>query len=277
MSECTHNCATCKAGCPSGKQPVKAPMNAGSHVTHIIGVASGKGGVGKSMLTCLLACAFAKAGYRTGILDADITGPSVPYAFGLSGLKIEGDEYGMIPAESNGGIKMISVNLLLEDAAKPVVFRGAAVSATVKQFWSEVHWGELDYLFVDMPPGTGDVPLTVYQNLPLSGVLLVGTPQSLVSMIVEKAVNMAKQMNVPVLGLVENMSYVMCPDCGKQIRLYGEDGTQHLADKTGIPLLARLPLDPVLTALVDHGKVEEAPVALLDGVVAAILAQSKNS
>ena len=263
MASCNHRCSECQHHC-SSKMPEKAPINRGSSIRHVIGVVSGKGGVGKSLISCLLASVFAKKGYKTGILDADITGPSVPHAFGLSGLQIEGDEFGMIPVESRGGVKMISVNLLVEEESKPVLLRGAAISATVKQFWSDVHWGDLDYLFIDMPPGTGDVPLTVYQNLPLDGIVVVGSPQGLVSMIVKKAIHMAQRMDVKLLGLVENMSYVACPDCGRRMYLYGEGKTRALAESLGVPCLAELPIDPAIALAVDEGRLEEADLSFAE-------------
>ena len=272
MASCNHRCSECQHQC-SSKMPEKAPINRGSSIRHVIGVVSGKGGVGKSLISCLLASIFAKKGYKTGVLDADITGPSVPHAFGLSGLQIEGDEFGMIPVESRGGVKMISVNLLVEEESKPVLLRGAAISATVKQFWSEVHWGELDFLFIDMPPGTGDVPLTVYQNIPLDGIVVVGSPQGLVSMIVKKAIHMAERMDVKLLGLVENMSYVSCPDCGKRMYLYGEGKTRALAESFGVPCLAELPIDPAIALAVDEGRLEEAALSFAEDLFQNLSAQ----
>ena len=265
MSECNHRCAECTKACANAIK--KAPMNRASRIKHVIGVVSGKGGVGKSLVTCLLANAFAQKGYRTAILDADITGPSVPHAFGLAGLKVEGDEGGMIPVETQSGIKLISANLLVEEASHPVLLRGAAISAMVKQFWTDVHWGDVDYMFVDMPPGTGDVPLTVYQSLPLDGIVMVGTPQSLVAMIVKKALAMAQKMNVRLLGLVENMSYVSCPDCNKRIYIYGEGKTEEMAKEAGCPVIAQLPIDPELSRLVDNGALETLDMTFLDSAV----------
>lgn len=265
MSECNHRCAECTKACTHALQ--KAPMNRASRVKHVIGVVSGKGGVGKSLVTCLLAVAFAKKGYRTAILDADITGASVPHAFGLSGLKVEGDEDGMIPVETKGGIKLISANLLVEEASRPVLLRGAAISAMVKQFWTDVHWGEVDYMFVDMPPGTGDVPLTVYQSLPLDGIVMVGTPQGLVAMIVKKALAMAKKMNVRLLGLVENMSYVSCPDCDKRIYIYGKGKTEEIAKEAGCSVITQLPIDASLSEAVDNGSLERFDMNFMDSAV----------
>ena len=272
MSSCNHRCSECQHHC-SSKNKETAPINRGSSIRHVIGVVSGKGGVGKSLVSCLLATIFAKKGYRTGILDADITGPSVPHAFGLSGLRIEGDEFGMIPVESRSGVKMISVNLLVEEESKPVLLRGAAIAATVKQFWSEVHWGDLDYLFIDMPPGTGDVPLTVYQNIPLDGIVVVGSPQGLVSMIVQKAIHMAQKMDVKLLGLVENMSYISCPDCNRRIYLYGEGKTRALANALSVPCLAELPIDPAIAHAVDEGKLEETDLSFAEELFQNLMAQ----
>ncbi len=258
MSECTHDCSTCSANCGSRKEKndFLAPMNAASDVRHVIGIVSGKGGVGKSLVTSILAVLMQRRGYKSAILDADITGPSIPKAFGLSGMLIEGSDIGMFPAKTKTGIEVMSVNLMVDEETKPVVWRGPVIAGTVKQFWSDVVWNEVDYMFVDMPPGTGDVPLTVFQSLPLDGIIIVTSPQELVSMIVEKAVNMAKLMNIPVIGIVENMSYFKCPDCGKEYKLYGDSGIEGLAEKTGIPLLAKLPIDPCLSSLVDRGIIE---------------------
>ena len=221
--ECTHDCSTCSSNCSSrtGAQDLKLPANPASKIKHVIGVMSGKGGVGKSLVTTMLAVLLRREGYRVGILDADITGPSIPKAFGMKNVEIYGDQNGMIPAASKTGIDMISVNLLLGDETKPVVWRGSLIAGTVQQFWQETIW-DVDVLLVDCPPGTGDVPLTVFQTMPLDGVVIVSSPQDLVSMIVSKAANMANMMNIPVLGLVENLSYVKCPDCGKEIKVFGE-------------------------------------------------------
>ncbi len=270
MSECTHNCSSCSANCSTkSKQDFLEPINPKSSIKHVIGVVSGKGGVGKSMVTSTLATLMQRAGHKVGILDADITGPSIPKAFGISA-GVEGDDDGMIPPESSTGIKIMSVNLLLPDATAPVVWRGPVIAGTVKQFWSGTVWGELDYLFVDCPPGTGDVPLTVFQSIPLDGIVIVSSPQELVSMIVEKAANMAKMMQVDVVGLVENMSYVKCPDCGKVIKIFGESHIADIARKHGYPLLAQLPIDPSLAALVDAGRIEDMSVDYLDGAVEAL-------
>ena len=258
MSECTHDCSTCSSNCSSRQQPqsLQIPANALSEVKHVIGVVSGKGGVGKSLVTSMLAVLLQREGYKVGILDADITGPSIPKAFGLHNVEVFGDENGMIPPRTKTGIDMISVNLLLgNDETKPVIWRGAMIAGTVQQFWTETIW-DVDVLLVDCPPGTGDVPLTVFQSLPLDGVVIVSSPQDLVSMIVSKAANMAKMMNVPVLGLVENMSYVKCPDCGKEIKVFGDSHIEEVAEKFGYDLLARIPMDPKLSALVDRGMIE---------------------
>ena len=270
MSECTHNCSTCSANCSTkSKQDFLEPLNAKSSIRHVIGVVSGKGGVGKSMVTSTLATLMQRAGYKVGILDADITGPSIPKAFGISA-GVEGNDDGMFPPESSTGIKIMSVNLLLPDATAPVVWRGPVIAGTVKQFWSGTVWGDLDYLFVDCPPGTGDVPLTVFQSLPLDGIVIVSSPQELVSMIVEKAANMARMMQVDVVGLVENMSYVKCPDCDKKIKIFGESHIEDIARKHGYPLLAQMPIDPSLAMLVDAGEIEKMNVDYLDGAVEAL-------
>ena len=274
MSECTHNCSTCgKAGsCPS-KQPesLLAPLNAKSSVKKVIGVVSGKGGVGKSLVTGMLSVLANRKGYKTAVIDADITGPSVPKMFGVKG-NIEGDENGIYPAVSAGGIKMISSNLLLEEETQPVIWRGPVIAGMVKQFWSDVIWDDVDVMFVDCPPGTGDVPLTVFQSLPVDGIVIVSTPQDLVSMIVSKAVNMAKMMNIPVLGLVENMSYVICPDCNKRIEIYGKSHIDEVADSFGLKVLGRLPFNPEFAGLCDKGMIEsfesDELVAAIDAIEA---------
>ena len=256
MSECTHNCSTCSANCGSrDKQSMYAAPHPATNVKHIIGVVSGKGGVGKSLVTTMLAVLMQRRGYRVGILDADITGPSIPKAFGLN-KPVEGDQDGMVPPATTTGIEIMSVNLLLDDETRPVVWRGPVIAGTVKQFWSQTVWADLDYLFVDCPPGTGDVPLTVFQSIPLDGIVIVSSPQELVSMIVKKAANMADMMDIPVLGLVENMSYVLCPDCGKKINVFGESHIAEIANQFGYELLAQIPMDAKLAALVDKGWIE---------------------
>ena len=254
MSECTHDCSTCKSKC--SKADMLAPMNQASRVKRVIGVVSGKGGVGKSLVTSLLTVSMQRRGYKCAILDADITGPSIPKAFGLKSGSVEGTDLGMLPAMTKTGIEVMSINLLVDDETKPVVWRGPVIAGTVKQFWSEVVWNDVDYMFVDMPPGTGDVPLTVFQSLPLDGIIIVTSPQELVGMIVEKAVNMASLMDIKVLGLVENYSYIVCPDCGKVIRPYGESKIGALAEKYGTKVLAELPIDSELASVCDKGVVE---------------------
>ena len=257
MSECTHDCSSCSLNCPSKNGGIpKDEANKGSNVKHIIAVVSGKGGVGKSLVTSMLAVHLSRKGYKVGVLDADITGPSIPKAFGVYA-DVEGDENGaMLPPVTKTGIKVMSVNLMLEDETRPVVWRGSLIAGTVRQFWTDTAWGDLDFLLVDCPPGTGDVPLTVFQTLPLDGIVIVSSPQELVSMIVSKAANMASMMNIPVLGLVENMSYVKCPDCGKEIKVFGDSHIEEVAEKFGYDLLARIPMDPKLSALVDRGMIE---------------------
>ena len=270
--ECTHNCSTCSSNCASReKESLLIPANPLSRVKHIVGVVSGKGGVGKSLVTTMLAVLLSREGYKVGILDADITGPSIPKAFGLHNVEVFGDENGMIPPRTKTGIDMISVNLLLgNDETKPVIWRGSMIAGTVQQFWTETIW-DVDVLLVDCPPGTGDVPLTVFQSLPLDGVVIVSSPQDLVSMIVSKAANMAKMMNVPVLGLVENMSYVKCPDCGKEIKVFGDSHIEEVAEKFGYDLLARIPMDPKLSALVDRGMIELMENDYMDKAAQALI------
>lgn len=254
MAGCTHDCSTCSQKC--SKESLLEPQNQASSIKRVIGIVSGKGGVGKSLVTSMLAVTMQRRGYQTAILDADITGPSIPKAFGLKTGCVEGNELGMFPPKTKTGIEVMSVNLLLDDETKPVVWRGPVIAGTVKQFWNGVVWNDVDYMFVDMPPGTGDVPLTVFQSLPLDGIVIVTSPQDLVSMIVEKAVNMAKMMDVPVLGLVENYSYIVCPDCGKVIRPYGESKIEELAKTYGTEVLAQLPIDPELASHCDKGVIE---------------------
>ena len=257
MSECTHDCSSCGADCASRNKPesLLEAQNAFSNVKKVIAVVSGKGGVGKSLVTSLLAVLTKRNGSSTAVLDADITGPSIPKMFGVHD-KAMGTEDGILPVESRTGVKMMSVNLLLENDTDPVIWRGALIAGTVKQFWTDVLWGDVDYMFVDMPPGTGDVPLTVFQSLPVDGIIIVTSPQELVGMIVEKAAKMAKMMNIPVLGLVENMSWIACPDCGKKIFPFGESQTAKVALEEGVPLLAQLPIDPALAKECDTGVIE---------------------
>ena len=274
MSECTHDCSTCSSNCSSRTEPQSLiiPANALSNVKHVIGVVSGKGGVGKSLVTSMLAVLLKREGFKVGILDADITGPSIPKTFGMKGLEIYGDENGMIPPSTTTGIDVMSVNLLLPDESRPVIWRGSIISGTVQQFWKDTIW-DVDVLLVDCPPGTGDVPLTVFQTLPLDGVVIVASPQELVSMIVSKAAHMADMMNIPVMGLVENMSYVKCPDCGKEIKVFGDSHIEEVAEKFGYDLLARIPIDPKLSALVDRGMLELMENDYMDAAVQKIMAK----
>ena len=257
-------------GCPShngGPQSFLVEQNKFSNIKHVIGVVSGKGGVGKSFVTSSLAVNMAKKGYKVGILDADITGPSIPKMFGAHD-QILGDENGLMhPYETKEGIKLISVNLLMDNEEDPVIWRGPVIAGVVKQFWNETAWGDIDYLFVDMPPGTGDVPLTVFQSLPVDGVVIVTSPQDLVQMIVEKAYNMAKKMNIPVLGLVENYSYLECPDCGKKISVFGESHIDEIAEKLGVEVLGKMPIDPKLAEIVEQEKFYEADNQYLKNII----------
>ena len=272
---CTHDCSTCSSNCASrNKESMLIAPNALSNVKHIVSVMSGKGGVGKSIVTSMLAVLLQREGFKVGILDADITGPSIPKAFGLKNVDVYGDENGMIPPKSTTGIDMISVNLLLSDETKPVVWRGSVISGTVQQFWKDTIW-DVDVLLVDCPPGTGDVPLTIFQTMPVDGIVIVSSPQELVSMIVSKAANMAQMMNIPVLGLVENLSYVKCPDCGKEIKVFGESHIEEVAEKFGYDLLARIPMDPKLSALVDRGMIELMENDYLDGAVQTLIEKLK--
>ncbi|MBP5599393.1 MAG: Mrp/NBP35 family ATP-binding protein [Lachnospiraceae bacterium] len=259
MSDCNSNCESCKANCASREKanPLLAPMNEKSNIKHVIGVVSGKGGVGKSMVTSLLAAALRKTGKSVAILDADITGPSIPKAFGLTKKADALDENMILPVESNDGIKIMSLNLINADDTDPVIWRGPILASVVKQFWSEVAWGDVDYMLVDMPPGTGDVPLTVFQSLPIEGIVVVTSPQKLVGMIVEKAVKMANMMNVPILGLVENFSYLECPDCGKRINVFGESTVEDLAKENDIDVFAKIPIDPEVADSADSGKIAD--------------------
>lgn len=271
---CTHDCSTCSSNCSSRKPTFDAPHK-DSHIKHVIGVVSGKGGVGKSIVTSMLATVMQRRDYKCAILDADVTGPSIPKSFGTSGdIMSTGD--GLIPLETKTGIKMISVNLLLDDETRPVVWRGPVIAGTVKQFWTDVVWGDVDYMFIDMPPGTGDVPLTVFQSIKLDGIVIVTTPQDLVSMIVGKAVNMAGLMNIPVIGLIENMSYVKCPDCGREIYVFGKSKAEEVAAKYGIPLIARMPIDEKLSSLIDHGVIELMENDYLEGAANAVVDFCEN-
>ena len=276
MSSACDSCPS-KSGCTSqstcptanGTGIQKDPLSLGSSVKKVIGVCSGKGGVGKSFVTSVLAVQLARAGYKVGIMDADVTGPSIPQAFGLTENLLANEENLIMPDVTKSGIEAVSVNLLLQDKEAPVIWRGPVLASLIKQFWSEVNWGPLDVLLIDMPPGTGDVPLTVFQSIPIDGILLVATAQDLVSMIVNKARNMASMMNVPILGMVENMSYVKCPHCGERIELYGDGkAIEKSASEIGSTVLDKLPLDPEVTKLVDSGNVENVPEDLLEGTVA---------
>lgn len=269
--KCTHDCSSCGSACASRQKPqsLLAPANAGSRVKKVIGVVSGKGGVGKSLVTGLLACETARRGKIAGVLDADITGPSMPRILGIHD-KAVGNDLGILPQESENGVKVMSINLLLEHDTDPVIWRGSLIAGTVKQFWTDVCWGDVDCLYVDMPPGTGDVPLTVFQSLPVAGVVVVTSPQELVGMIVDKAVNMADMMHVPVLGIVENMAYYTCPDCGKQHAIFGESHIEAIAAKHGIPNTAKLPIDPAIAAACDAGKIEDVQGDWLSSLADAI-------
>lgn len=265
MADCNHDCASCSASCGERKEIQKDKPNELSHIKKVIAVVSGKGGVGKSLVTSLMAVAMNRRGHKTAILDADITGPSIPKAFGIRD-KAVGNEKGIFPAVSEDGIEMMSVNLLLENDTDPVLWRGPVIGGTVRQFWTDVIWGDVDFMFVDMPPGTGDVPLTVFQSLPVDGIIVVTSPQELVSMIVGKAVKMARMMNVPILGLVENMSYFKCPDCGKEIEIFGKSRIKETAANFEIGNTARIPVDPEIAAACDKGKIEDAVCSALDSM-----------
>ncbi len=266
-SGCSGNCSSCGSDCADRKgNDMRIPSGTFSDIKKVIAVVSGKGGVGKSLVTSLLACGMQTNGFATAVLDADVTGPSIPKSFGLHD-KADADETGLLPAETKTGIKVMSVNLLLEKEDAPVVWRGPVISGVIQQFWKDVAWGAVDFMFVDMPPGTGDVPLTVFQSLPVDGIIIVTTPQELVNLIVKKSYNMAKLVNVPVLGIVENMSYVECPDCGKQFSVFGESHIDEIAKELGVPVLARIPINPETAALVDKGAVELANDKYVSGAV----------
>lgn len=260
MSDCTHDCSSCSQNCGERTEPQSflKELNPYSRVGKVIGVVSGKGGVGKSLVTSLLASEMQRRGHRCAILDADITGPSIPKSFGITAKAMGTDEF-LLPVTTHSGIQVMSINLILENDTEPVVWRGPVIAGAVTQFWSDVLWQDVDYMFVDLPPGTGDVPLTVFQSLPIDGVVIVTTPQDLVSMIVAKAVKMAEMMNVPVLGIVENMSYFKCPDCGKEHAIFGKSKVEAVAKEYGIEHFARLPIDPVIATMVDAGEVESVP------------------
>ena len=277
MSSCSGNCSTCGSDCADRKaESLLASLNPKSTVNKVIAVVSGKGGVGKSTVTAMLAVAMGRQGKRVGVLDADITGPSAPTAFGVT--ECQGaNEDGLYPALTRGGIQVMSINLLLDNPADPVVWRGPVIAGAVKQFWTDVIWEDVDYLFVDMPPGTGDVPLTVFQSLPVDGIVIVTSPQDLVSMIVSKAVKMAEMMHIPVLGFVENYSYLECPDCGKRISVFGQSHLDEIAAKFGLPVLARLPIDPAVAQAYDNGMMETVNTDALAQVVEAVRRAEKSN
>ncbi|MBR3145415.1 MAG: Mrp/NBP35 family ATP-binding protein [Clostridia bacterium] len=268
MSECNGNCSSCSQNCQSKEQNLKENANINSNIKNVIAVISGKGGVGKSTVSSLVASALNKKGYSVGILDADITGPSIPKSFGIKARAMQ-TELGIMPAVTDSGIKIMSVNMMLQNADDPVIWRGPVIAGAVKQFWTDVCWGDLDYLIIDCPPGTGDVPLTVFQSIPVDSAIIVTSPQDLVSLIVKKAYNMAKLMNIKVLGIVENMSYFVCPDCGKRHRIFG-GGSESIADELGIPMLCSLPIDPSFTAMVDSGMVYRYDSPDMEKVVSAL-------
>lgn len=256
MSECTHDCGSCGESCSDRKpESFREEINKLSSAKKVIGIVSGKGGVGKSLVTGLMAVLSRRNGYKTAVLDADITGPSIPEMFNLHE-KVTGDDNGVYPAVTKTGIEVMSLNLLMENETDPVVWRGPVIAGTVKQFWTDIVWGDVDYMFIDMPPGTGDVPLTVFQSIPVDGIIVVATPQELVGMIVEKAINMARLMNIPILGLVENMSYAVCPDCGKRIDVFGKSRIDEIAEKGNLKVLGKIPFDSKLAAACDKGMIE---------------------
>lgn len=272
QESCNYDCSSCGENCSSRESKpsdfIEKP-HASSKIDKVIGVISGKGGVGKSLITALLAAQLNRRGYHTGVLDADVTGPSIPRIFGVHG-KAMGNDKGILPAKTSKGIDIMSVNLLLDDESAPVVWRGPIIGNVVKQFWTDVIWKDVNFLFVDMPPGTGDVPLTVFQSLPVDGIIIVTSPQELVSMIVSKAVSMANMMNIPILGIVENMSYIKCPDCGREIHLFGESHVEQIAEKFSLKVLGKFPLDPQVAAQCDAGSVEEISAPWLDQAADAV-------
>lgn len=278
MSECTHNCESCGENCAERQMKpedfLEKPHELSS-VRKVVGVVSGKGGVGKSLVTSMLAVLLNRRGYHTGVMDADVTGPSIPKAFGLHE-KASGMGEAILPVRTKTGIDVISINLLLENESDPVVWRGPVIAGVVKQFWTDVIWNDVDFLFVDMPPGTGDVPLTVFQSIPLDGIVVVASPQELVEMVVEKAVKMARLMNIPILGIVENMSYVECPDCGRRIDIFGESHVDGIAARYGLPVLAKLPLNPELASVCDKGVVELFEGDWMDPAADVVEALGKN-
>ena len=266
MSECTHNCSTCGQNCSSRTEPqslLEKPHELSS-IKKVIGVVSGKGGVGKSLVTTLLAVTMQRRGFKSAILDADITGPSIPESFGVGLNRSEGDGQSLNPVVTNSGIQLMSMNFLLENENDPVIWRGPVIAGAVKQFWTDVNWKDVDFMFIDMPPGTGDVPLTVFQSLPVDGIIIVSSPQQLVRVIVEKAVKMANMMNIPILGLVENMSYVKCPDCGKPITVFGKSNIEKIAESFNLEVLARIPMEESTSQAIDAGDVESIKNDYLD-------------
>ena len=273
MDECTHDCSSCGASCPSRQDPesLLAPMNKASDVKNVIAVVSGKGGVGKSLVTALLACKLQHKTKKAAVLDADITGPSIPKLFGAGSDAALANEDGLLPLRGKNGVELMSINVLLENSTTPVLWRGPVIAGVVKQFWTDVVWGDVDYMFVDMPPGTGDVPLTVFQSLPIKGIVIVTSPQELVGMIVEKAVNMAEMMHVPVLGIVENMAYFECPDCGKRHAIFGESHVREIAEKHGIKNVAQLPMDPAVARASDAGEIASVKAEWLDGFTETLI------
>ena len=268
MSDCNHDCSSCAQKC-SNPTDFRKNLHEGAKVGKVIAVVSGKGGVGKSLVTCMLAADMQRRGYRTAVLDADITGPSVPKSFGITEHVVGGEDF-LYPAVSAKGTQLMSINLILDDEKQPVVWRGPVIAGAVTQFWTDVMWDNVDYMFVDMPPGTGDVPLTVFQSLPVDGIIIVTSPQDLVGMIVAKAVNMANMMKIPVIGIVENMSYFKCPDCGKEYAIFGESKLDKIAGEFGIVNTARLPIDPQIASLVDAGRVENVNTEALDDLADVI-------
>jgi len=276
---CTHDCSTCGENCPSRNggsiRDLIEPAHEMSEVGKVIAVASGKGGVGKSMVTSLLAVAMSRLGYRVGILDSDVTGPSIPRAFGIKE-RAKSDAAGIYPAETANGVSVMSANMLLEEETAPIIWRGPMIAGIVKQFWTDVIWNDVDFLFVDMPPGTGDVPITVFQSIPVDGVVVVASPQELVGMVVEKALNMTNAMEVNIVGLVENMSYAVCPDCGKEIKIFGESHIERIGEEYGLPVLAKMPIDPQLAHLADVGAIELADTSYLDEAAKKIVEFCKD-
>ena len=263
--ECTHDCGSCSASCSEreGGGIQKAEPHYMSNVKKVIAVVSGKGGVGKSLVTSLLAVSAARKGFKTAVLDADITGPSIPKIFGIDTRPVNTED-ALFPCESSEGTKVMSINLLMENETDPVIWRGPVIAGAVTQFWTDVAWGDVDYMFVDMPPGTGDVPLTVFQSLPVDGIIIAASPQSLVSLVVEKSMKMARMMNIPIIGIVENMSYLECPDCGKRIDVYGKSHVDETAAQYEIPVLAKLPIDPRFADLCDKGAIEAVSADLIE-------------